>query len=372
MRTGRTLQELAVELERQVASRTDYLAPQGGIEAKVADGGEVVLDGFNGKALQVQPYAHGQLADTLGIPKKYYDRMKAEQPELLARNINTWMHQEPEAKRMIRTLDGRVRAVLSPKYRPLDNFDLAGAVLPKLIALGVQVSSCELTETRLYIKGILPSLSSPLPEGLAWGQGHNMVGANYTDGRIVAALVISNSEVGAGTLRIEPSVFTTWCTNLAILAQAAMKKYHVGRAFEADSNLEVFRDETRKQDDLAFWMKVADVTDAAFDAKIFEAAVAQIKAAAKTPITSTDLPKVVDVTVKQLALPERTTSSILTALARGGDLSKWGLSSAVTYVAGTDEALDYETSTDLERAGGEILNLEGRNWDMIARAGAAA
>jgi hypothetical protein len=60
----------------------------------------------------------------------------------------------------------------------------------------------------------------------------------------VAAIVISNSEIGNGTLRVEPSVFTTWCTNLAVMAQAAMKKYHVGRAFEADTNLEIFRDET--------------------------------------------------------------------------------------------------------------------------------
>ena len=33
-------------------------------------------------------------------------------------------------RRMIRTLDGRVRSVLSYRYRRLDNFDLAENVLP--------------------------------------------------------------------------------------------------------------------------------------------------------------------------------------------------------------------------------------------------
>jgi len=374
MKTGKTLQQLAIELDRQATARKDYIAAQGAVEAKVVgdERKELAVDGFNGQALTVAPHAHGQLADVLGIPKKYYDRMLLEQPELLATNINTWFRDEPEAKRMIRTLDGRVRAVLSPRYRPLDNYELLSAVLPKLMDMQVEIVSSELTETRLFLKAILPSLSSPLPEGMAWGQGHNMVGANYQDGRVVAAIVISNSDVGAGTLRVEPSMFTTWCTNLAVMAKAAMKKYHIGRTFEASEDLEVYRDETRKADDAAFWMKVQDVTAAAFDRKVWDAAVAQIQAASKAPIVSADLPKVVDVTVKELALPERTVSSILTSLARGGDLSKWGLSSAITHVAGTDESLDYETSTELERAGGAVLALEGRNWDVIARAGAAA
>lgn len=372
MKTGRSLQEIAAELERQLESRKDYLAPQAAIQAVVVDQAtdspKVQLALGDGAAMAIRPYAHQQLADHLGIPRKYYDRMQAEQPDLLARNLNTWLQADGGNRRMVRTLDTQVRAVLSPKFRPLDNFDLANQVLPVLLDRKVQIVSCELTETRLYLKGILPDLSDDLPAGMTWGSGHNAV-AEYRGnqaGKIVAAIVISNSEVGAGTLRVEPSVFTTWCTNLAIMAQAAMKKYHVGRAFEADTNWEVFRDETRKVDDQAFWMKVQDVTRAAFDPKVWEAAVAQVRAAAATPIQSTDLPKVVDLTVKQLALPAPAAGGILTKLAQGGDLSKWGLSSAITAVANTWG--DYEVATDLERAGGELLALEGPAWDRIARA----
>lgn len=383
MKAGRTLQSIAAELDRQLASRRDYLAPQGQIEAKVvtreADRAmrdlsgiesttDVVLDGFNGEALTIRPHGHKQLAEALGIPGRYYDRMRTEQPALLAQNINTWLHQEPEAKRMIRTLDGQVRAVLSPKFRPLDNFDLAQAVLPKLMAMNVEVMSAELTETRMYIKAILPDLSDALPDGMAWGNGHHAV-AEYRGnqgGRVVAAIVISNSEVGAGTLRVEPSVFTTWCTNLAIMKSAAMRKYHVGRSFEADANWEVFRDETRQADDRAFFLKVADVTAAAFDRRIFAAAVQQIRDAVEQPITSKELPKVVEVAVTRLALPPATQGSILSYLAAGGDLSKWGLSSAITATANTVE--DYEGATDLERAGGELLAMPAGEWRAIAAA----
>jgi hypothetical protein len=161
-------------------------------------------------------------------------------------------------------------------------------------------------------------------------------------------------------------VFTTWCTNLAILVQAAMKKYHVGRAHAAEEDFSVYRDETRQADDKAFWMKVRDVTMSAFNEDAFRAAVASIRDAAKNEIQSKELPTVVDMAVKQLALPPATGNSILTALARGGDLTQWGLSSAITEVAGDVE--DYETATQLERAGGQVLALDSRSWETISKA----
>lgn len=266
---------------------------------------------------------------------------------------------------MIRTLDGDMRAFLSPKYRPLDNFDLASAVLPTLQKRKVSVMSAELTETRLYIKGILPDLSEDEPVNGDWRSD----GAHFaTKPRLVAAIVISNSEVGAGTLRIEPSVFTARCANLAILSQASMKKYHVGRAFSADENYEVFRDDTRKTDDAAFWLKVRDVTMAAFDEKIFRAAIDQIRRAAGVKIESDALPKVVEMAVERLKLPQRTGNSILTHLARGGDLSAWGLSAAVTATAESLHDISYEEATQLERAGGEIITLGPNDWKIISQA----
>lgn len=372
MKTGLSLQQIAAELERQVATRKDYIAPQGQVTAEVVEVGEnqsdVKLAGFNGQALDINPHAHRQLADVLGIPARYYDRMKTEQPHLLADNINTWLHDEPDARRMIRTLDGRVRAVLSPKFRPLDNFDLAQAVLPKLMGIGAQVVSSQLTETRMYIKAILPSLSDELPAGMTWGNGHNAI-AEYrgnTPGRVVAAIVISNSEVGAGTLKVEPSVFTTWCTNLAVMVEAAMRKYHVGRSFEADANWEVFRDATREADDRAFFLKVEDVTAAAFNPDVFQAAIAQIRSAAADPIVSKELPKVVEVAVNRLQLGIGTQNSILTYLAQGGDFSKWGLASAITATA--NDFGDYEGASELERAGGKVLALGPAEWAPIANA----
>lgn len=370
MNRGKTLTELAQELERQRTSRADFVADQGAIEVRVVEG-EIVAEGLPKlNAVPFTNYAHKQLADHLEIPARYYDRMQANQPQLLAENINTWLHADPENKRMLRLLDGRVRAVLSEKYRPLDNIELAEAVIPTLLEHEIQIVSSELTETRMYIKGILPSLSDKLPDGLQFGVGHNAVAlgrnAYGRDGRLVSAIVISNSDVGNGSLRVEPSVFTTWCTNLAILFEAKMKKYHVGRANQVDEDFSIYRDETRQADDRAFFLKVRDTVASAFNREQFQKAVDQIRKAAGVEIKSKDLPTVVEVAVEQLALPPATSNSILAALARQGDLTKWGLSSAITEVAG--EIADYETATQLERAGGAVLALPAPRWNAIAEA----
>lgn len=374
MKLGRSLSDIAAELDRQSTARVDYIAPQRAITAETAPSGALVLTGTPGGALGITNHAHGQLSDHLGIPKKYYDRMRVEAPDLLARNVNEWLHKQPadktEEKRMLRTLDGNVRAFLSPKYRPLDNYDLASAVLPLLEQHHVRVQSAELTETRMFIKGILTDLSDDEPVDGKWADGGaGAAGHHISDKpKLFAAITISNSDVGAGTLRVEPSVFTVRCTNFMILAQAAMKKYHIGRAFSADEGYEVFRDETRKADDTAFWLKVQDVTRAAFNPDLFRDAVAQIRKAAGMPIVSNDLPKVVELTVEKLKLPERSANSILSHLARGGELTQWGLSAAITASAESIPDLSYEDATAFERAGGEVITLSKKDWAVLAEA----
>ncbi len=368
MNKGRSLTDLAAELERQVHAKKDFVAAQGIVQAaQPEEGGKgIVLAGLNGGEMAIRPHAHRQLATHLGIPVRYYDKMADQRPDMLVQNINGWFAGDPNRQRMIRTIDGEVRAFLSPSYRPLDNYDLASTVLPVLTQAGAEIVSAQLTETRIYIKAILPSMSSPLPEGMQWGVGHQSVAPMQArDGRIVAAVVICNSEVGNGALRVEPSAFTTWCTNLMVMAQASMRKFHIGRASQGDDNFEVLRDETREASDRAFWMQVEDVTRAAFKEDTFKAAIASIADAGKQPITGA-LPKVIEVAARELKLTETVAGGVLTHLAAGGDLTKWGLSSAITRAA--EDQGDYEASTTLERLGGQVLALEGPKWAAIAEA----
>jgi hypothetical protein len=56
-------------------------------------------------------------------------------------------------------------------------------------------------------------------------------------------------------------------------------------------------------------------------------------------------------------------------LIRGGDLTQYGLSNAVTQMSQDIE--DYDRASDLERMGGQIIELPKSDWHTISIAKAA-
>jgi len=350
MNKGQGLTEMAHELERQRTGKRDYIAPTSQIVFG-GSGGALRIGSGSGSMpdMGVTPWAGAQLAQYTGIPKAYYDRMSTEAPALLAENLNTWIQRKDE-HRMLRSLDGNVRAVVSRSYRPLDNYDLAEAAIPILQDAGAQVESCSLTNTRLYIKAVTSRVSGEIVKGdVAY-----------------AGVVISNSELGNGALKIEQMIFRLVCSNGAIHG-AAMRKYHVGaRAAAEDSTYELLSDGTRRLDDAALWGKVKDVTRAALSEGRFNSILEQLRGAKVKVIVSDDVAKVVEKTIQVLDLPTTASKGILTQLAKGGDYTAFGLSQAITSTAG--ETDDYETATLLERAGGTVIELPPTDWKRIAEA----
>ncbi len=349
MKTGRSLVDLAQELERQKETRKDFLADTRAITMTE----DAALSGLNGGTYPVRPHAHTQIASRLKIPKAYYDRMLENDPALLAGNVNAWFQREPET-RMVRTLDHDVRGFLSDRYRPLDNLDLADATLPVLNDVGANVESCELTETRLYIKCVLPGLQAEV-------KGSRQVGDV-----VQAGIVISNSEVGSGALRVEPMVYRLICLNGMISADRGMRKYHLGRKNEGEGDVEeMLTDTTREKRDDAFWHTIRDVVRGAFNAEHFQGLVDRLSEAASEPLTG-DPVKCVEVAADRFALNEGQRSGVLRHLIEGGDLSRWGMVNAITRT-GNDQDV-YEEATDLERLGGAILELPQASWREIAEA----
>jgi hypothetical protein len=257
MKSGRSLVSLAQELERQLHSKKDLIVPSTLVRHATDDRGEtrlVIEEGGGPVRYGVTPLARRQLAEKLKIPYAYFERMREDQPALLDRNVNTWLQSEEE-RRMLRTLDGQVRAVLSDRYRRLDNFDLAESVLPILQQLPeVRFESVELTETRMYLKCITPRLKYEMAPGDV----------------VQAGVVISNSEVGHGTLSVQPLLFRLVCSNGLIAADRSLKKTHVGRALGSeDEGITVYQDDTLRADDKAFFLKVRDVVQAAVSEATF-------------------------------------------------------------------------------------------------------
>ena len=60
----------------------------------------------------VSNYAHLQIAEYVGIPYLYYQRMMSEAPALLSENVNHWLYKKNE-KRLLCTSDFTIDAFLA-------------------------------------------------------------------------------------------------------------------------------------------------------------------------------------------------------------------------------------------------------------------
>ena len=179
-----------------------------------------------------------------------------------------------------------------------------------------------------------------------------------------SGIVISNSEVGHGAVAVYPLVYRLVCSNGMIAADAGQRKYHVGRSMEADMNFEVFRDDTVAADDKAFMLKLRDIVKAATDEARFHQIVSRMRDATEVKITGVnDIPKVVELAVSEYGVNKTETNGVLRHLIEGGELSLFGISSAVTRYSQDVES--YDRATDLEVIGWNLLGMSSMMWHRI-------
>jgi len=363
MKRGKSLTELAQEIERRAESKQDFIAPVQKLSASVETVDalpQVVMNLQGQEAFPIAPYAHGQMAGYLEIPKKYYDRMLTDAPQILVDSINRWFQDHANEARMIRVLDAKMRALLSDRFRPLENEDLAEAVLPVLNELGVMVISADITERKFYLKAVDEAIMKDIPTGKFMGDGGHTIFDT-----ISPAITISNSEIGAGTLLIETSIWTKACTNLATFG-AAMKKYHAGsRADVSDEVYALLTDKTKQVSDEALWRQARDITKGAFNQARFEALAKRLEESTQDKIEDSPV-EVIERVRKKFSWTEGERDSVLKHLITGGDLSRYGLHAAVTRSA--EDLDDYDRASEFERLGGDIIELPKNDWRQIAEA----
>lgn len=354
---GQTITEIARRLKYVKDNSCDYVVHT---DAMRMNNDKTFSIKGNGGTITVTPtrHAHSQLATHNEIPWAYYQRCLDEEPELLASQVNTWLsHHGGNERRMLRTVkdlngNGNLRAYLSNSYARRDAFDLMNHLYPIMTKNNMQFISAELTESRLYIKATHP----------------NMRGQVKVGDVVEGGVIISTSDVGAGALRVEPYALRLLCTN-GMVSRAALKQRHLGKRQGEDSIMEILSDEAHEADDKAFFLKARDVLIDALKPESFEKIISQYQDAAQRAIGNANLPHVVELTAKRVGLTnkgmkEDIVKQLLTGN-EGAGLTQWGLANSFTALA-KNEKVDYDTSVELERAGGEIAALTESEWNRIA------
>ena len=322
---------LAKELERQKANSLDLIVDSGTLKTIPNVAGDIGLAIPGWGEYPLTEWAHLQLAEKLQIPKKYYDRMRFNGKSwLLAENINAWLPEKE--RRLIRILDGKIRAILSDRYRIMDNYDVLFLALEEFKKKEtVEVYRADLTETMFYLKAVDKSLT-----------------AEIKDNDIVyGGLIIRNSEVGASAFRVEPFILRKICMN-GLIGEYSLKRIHLGRQTLETGEID-WSDETRELEDKALWSRIRDIIKATFDGKIFGYWVERLKESTEIEV---EKPKVAVENVVELYGLNQEQRDFL--LMHFSEKTKYGLVDAVTTLARESESIDEQVR--LEELGGKILD----------------
>jgi len=364
MATTLSKSEMFAEIIRQDEAKLDLVSDTRRMGVIVAP---LVEDGPNAVVVDVdQPtgdlvsfamndHAQSQVAGDLGIPKRYFDRMKADAPRLLKNNIEHWLANEPERK-LLRGFKpenggpGVGRAWLSDRYRRLDNVEIARRIFPVFDEIeGLTFHQAQLTDTRFYMRAILPSLQREIKAGDV----------------LQAGCEIKNSEVGSGALVVQPFILRLICTNGMTVIEHGVRRNHVGRRIVDETYLS---DEALEADDNALWLVARDTVKSVLNEVRFNEIVDQLAETIHgeqivAPVAATET------LAQRFGFTEEEREEIVANLHREGDMSQWGMLNAVTATAKTVESFDRQA--EMEAMGWDIANLSRSEWSKLAVAATA-
>lgn len=364
MKAGITVQELARRVEANRRAKRDFIASSQNIRlVHDKDAGRVRLhltDDTDEHSFETSPFFQRQLGARLRINAKYWDRMVEQAPDLLATNANYWLERSQE-RRMIRTLDkegysgtgprGLARAVLSDSYKRIDNEQILQEVLPALGSIpDLQITECELTEHRMYIKAVTPRITGEVKVG----------------DTVQAGIVLSNGEIGNGSLSVSPLALRLVCMNGMVISDGRFRAIHVGRKADDGEMFELYTDETKQADDKAILLKARDVANGIFNQDYFNKLLLPMQEAAGDVAKTKRPDQAVEVLSNEYGFNEEEQINVLTHLLQGGDLSRWGFANAVTRAA--QDVGSYDRSVQLETIGGSMMSMDRKVWEKVANA----
>lgn len=294
----------------------------------------------DGAELAIQDSAHRQIADKTKIGWNFYQRLRDHHPDMLAYNVNQLHRREP-INRMVRMFspngeEGRVRAWLSDRFKVLDNQPFLQAAVQEAMALdsGIIPLSAHISEERLYVKLISPKIEGELRTG-------DVVRLGVT---------LTNSEVGAGRIRVDPFIWREWCTNGATMEQK-WSRTHLGAQIPEG----IFSARTQRKEAEAVWSAVRDWIRFAFDPKHLNEAIELFQRSLETELVAA--PRIViGNVVNDVGMSPDEADGMLERFFTDSSTNgtgAFGVINALTRFA--QDAPTYERQVELETAGGRLL-----------------
>lgn len=344
----------------------------GEAEEAAEPGGSIIPQKGSGE-FPLSRTAERQLCQKAGVPLDWIDKIRGDsQADLAAHVLNERLRRptkdDPERtdRYMVRMLDNRVRAVLSDRYRIIDNMDLFFCAAEKLEQVGGEVWQMRLTENNFQLLAVSKGISGQVRTDRTFdpGDGWQSRWANLGGDTQYAAISIGNSETGGGSASVAPAVMTRVCFNFNVWAKT-VRAVHIGRVQANDGLIDSA--EVQAQESRLIWLKIRNAIETVFDVERFNAYIASLNDATQREIPREAVAKVIEHVADRYKIDEKRAKSIMQNLMESRDYSQYGLSQAITLEAhALDQNGSEDTAAELELVGGDLVHIKPDEWRQMA------
>ena len=338
MKKGHDVKEMLNNINEDKNNKKDYLVDMRGIKVDTNNFvyPSISVDHLQDREFILTDHSLNQLCGKLEIGTQYLRKCLPVSQELVAHNLNFWINNsEKDKELMLRTYDtapiDEARAICSNRYKRIDNDVVANHSLNKLMDLGLDIKYSYYDRDTLNITAVNPKLEGEVAKGDV----------------VQSGVTITNSEIGSGSLIIQPFIYRLVCTNGMVAPRYLNRFYsrHVGKIVIDPSNDDQYVtiiDKMQKQIDL---ISSNDVWNESFEGLV---------KATKQSINSHQIVEL----AKRHGVSESERAQIFERLNHYvGDTfttTKYDLANAVTNIA-NDEEKSNERARKLQELGGLII-----------------
>lgn len=337
-------------------------------EATAADRDSKITPRAGFGSMPLSRTASSQLLGRLEVPVKFADNLRGrEYCDLLGDLVRGILDKQAGGGKrfLVRTLDGKVRAVLSDKYRPLDNSDLFFCAAQRFQEVGAQMWKARLWDGGFEMFAVAPHIEAEVTTDRTFNPGDGWASRWYGKSGDVhnAAVRIDNSETGQGGLNVKLAIMRRVCANFNVWADG-VSVIHAGKLNDNADGLITKSDETKRLESQVIWSRVNDAITTAFDAAKFSQYIGLLNNATQQPLP--DARVVVANVSEAYAITDERKAAILADLLGSGDLSRFGLCQSVTASAHlADKEGRAEEASQLETLGGELITMSDKKFSSL-------
>lgn len=311
-------------------------------------------DGVINLNIKPNPFMHRQIADKLGIPFKYYERMQNEYKDLLDHNVASWFMKNKKNYlfRTYQSPGGELygRAMLSDSFKIIDHLDILMVTLQAINEeglKGIKVDQADITETSMYVRFINEEAKVSGKQFLENYRNPETLEVN--DG-IVSGFVLKNSETGQGALQVAPRAKILVCGNGMVQEKDAYRRTHLGA--KLDEGRIDWSNQTKEANHSLIKSQIKDYVKHFSSKDYLQKVVDDINHKGNQDLTNPV--EAVKNATKYCEIPESNQNDILNYFMRSGDSKASGVVQAITYYAHSQG--DADTRYELEAKSMDVLD----------------